>query len=96
MSAFEQFLNDNPDVAEKAYGDAMAVSLSRTFLAKANEAVRRRAFTRRAPYEREGARQEILSRSGHWEGGTKCARAGRFARVGGDHELSGLLTTDAR
>jgi len=31
MSAFEQFLNDNPDMAEKPYGDAMATSLGRAF-----------------------------------------------------------------
>ena len=31
MRAFEQFLHDNPDMAEKQYGDAMAVSLSWTF-----------------------------------------------------------------
>ena len=31
MIAFEQFLGDNPDMAEKPYGDAMAASLSREF-----------------------------------------------------------------
>ena len=31
MSAFEEFLGDNPDMAEKPYGDAMAAALSRTF-----------------------------------------------------------------
>ncbi len=31
MSAFEQFLVDNPDMAEKPYGDAMAAALSRAF-----------------------------------------------------------------
>jgi hypothetical protein len=31
MSAFEQFLEDNPDMAERPYGDAMAASLSRAF-----------------------------------------------------------------
>ena len=32
MSAFEQFLVDNPDMAEKPCGDAMAASLSRVSL----------------------------------------------------------------
>ena len=31
MSAFEQLLGDNPDMAERPYGDAMAASLSRAF-----------------------------------------------------------------
>jgi hypothetical protein len=31
MSAFEQFLKDNPDMADKRYGDAMAATLSRAF-----------------------------------------------------------------
>ena len=31
MSAFERFLADNPDMAEKPYGDAMAATLTRTF-----------------------------------------------------------------
>ena len=31
MSALEQFLGDNPDMAEKPYGDAMAATLARTF-----------------------------------------------------------------
>ncbi len=31
MISFEQFLNDNPDMAERPYGDAMAATLSRTF-----------------------------------------------------------------
>jgi hypothetical protein len=31
MSAFEQFLADNPDMAERPYGDAMAASLIRAF-----------------------------------------------------------------
>jgi hypothetical protein len=31
MSALEQFLVSNPDMAEKSYGDAMAASLSRAF-----------------------------------------------------------------
>ena len=35
MIAFEQFLNDNPDMAEKPYGDAMAASLSRSFPCRA-------------------------------------------------------------
>jgi len=31
MSAFEQFLQDNPNMAERPYGDAMAALLSRAF-----------------------------------------------------------------
>ena len=31
MSAFAQFLEENPDMAERPYGDAMAASLSRAF-----------------------------------------------------------------
>ena len=31
MIGFEKFLQDNPDMAEKPYGDAMAASLSRAF-----------------------------------------------------------------
>ena len=31
MISFEQFLKDNPDMADKPYGDAMASTLSRTF-----------------------------------------------------------------
>ena len=31
MSAFERFLQDNPDMAERPYGDAMAAMLSRAF-----------------------------------------------------------------
>ena len=31
MSALERFLEDNPNMAEKPYGDAMAASLSRAF-----------------------------------------------------------------
>ncbi len=31
MGAFEKFLEDNPDMADKQYGDAMAASLSRAF-----------------------------------------------------------------
>jgi hypothetical protein len=31
MSALEQFLGDNPDLAEKPYGDAMAATLVRAF-----------------------------------------------------------------
>ncbi len=31
MSAFEQFIADNPDLADRPYGDAMAATLSRTF-----------------------------------------------------------------
>jgi Rap1a immunity proteins len=34
MSAFEQFLQDNPDMAEKPYGDAMAGALTRAFPCK--------------------------------------------------------------
>jgi hypothetical protein len=35
MGAFERFLGDNPDMAERPYGDAMAASLSRAFPCKA-------------------------------------------------------------
>jgi hypothetical protein len=31
MSALEQFLKENPDMAEKPYGDALAPTLSRVF-----------------------------------------------------------------
>jgi hypothetical protein len=31
MSAFERFLADHPEMAERPYGDAMAASLSREF-----------------------------------------------------------------
>ena len=31
MSTFEQFLEDNPDMAEKRYGDVMAASLTHAF-----------------------------------------------------------------
>jgi hypothetical protein len=31
MAALDQFLVSNPDMAEKSYGDAMAVSLARAF-----------------------------------------------------------------
>jgi Rap1a immunity proteins len=31
MAALDQFLVSNPDMAEKSYGDAMAVSLTRAF-----------------------------------------------------------------
>jgi Rap1a immunity proteins len=31
MSALDQFLASNPDLAEKSYGDAMAASLSRAY-----------------------------------------------------------------
>ena len=31
MVAFERFLEDNPDMAERPYGDAMAATLSRAF-----------------------------------------------------------------
>jgi hypothetical protein len=31
MIGFEKFLEDNPDMAEKPYGDAMAALLSRSF-----------------------------------------------------------------
>jgi hypothetical protein len=31
MTAFDQFLASNPDLAEKPYGEAMAASLSRAF-----------------------------------------------------------------
>ena len=31
MISFEEFLNDNPDMADKPYGDAMASTLSRAF-----------------------------------------------------------------
>jgi len=31
MTALDQFLRSNPNFAEKTYGDAMAVSLSRSF-----------------------------------------------------------------
>jgi len=31
MLSFEQFLNDNPDMADKPYGDAMAATLVRAF-----------------------------------------------------------------
>ena len=31
MTALDQFLASNPDFAEKTYGDAMAMSLSRAF-----------------------------------------------------------------
>ena len=31
MTDFERFLEDNPDMAEKQYGDAMAATLSRAF-----------------------------------------------------------------
>ena len=31
MISFEQFLKDNPDMADKPYGDAMAKTLSRAF-----------------------------------------------------------------
>jgi hypothetical protein len=34
MSAFEQFLKDNPDMADRPYGDAMAATLSRAFPCK--------------------------------------------------------------
>ena len=35
MSAFERFLQDNPDMAEKPYGDAMSATLSRAFPCRA-------------------------------------------------------------
>ncbi len=31
MSAYEHFLGDNPNMAEKPYGDAMAATLAQTF-----------------------------------------------------------------
>ena len=31
MSAFERFLVDHPDMADRPYGDALAASLSREF-----------------------------------------------------------------
>jgi hypothetical protein len=31
LISFEQFLNDNPELDEKSYGNAMAASLSRAF-----------------------------------------------------------------
>ena len=31
MTALEKFVEENPDIAERAYGDAKAASLSRTF-----------------------------------------------------------------
>ena len=31
MTALERFIEDNPDMAEKPYGDAMAATLSRAF-----------------------------------------------------------------
>ena len=31
MSAFEKFLEDNPDMVEKPYGDAMAATLAQAF-----------------------------------------------------------------
>ena len=31
MGAFEKFLEENPEMADKQYGDAMAASLSRAF-----------------------------------------------------------------
>ena len=31
MTALDQFLASNPNFAEKTYGDAMAISLSRAF-----------------------------------------------------------------
>ncbi len=35
MSALEKYVGDNPDVAERPYGEAMAASLSRAFPCKA-------------------------------------------------------------
>ena len=55
MIGFEKFLEDNPDMAEKPYGDAMAALLSCHFPAKPNE---RYVGVRRLDarhYEREGA-----------------------------------------
>ena len=37
MRTLEQFLKDNPDMAEKPYGDAMAASVTGLFVAKPNE-----------------------------------------------------------
>ncbi len=31
MTAFEQFLQDNPEMVEKPYGDATAATLTRAF-----------------------------------------------------------------
>ncbi|HKN28988.1 MAG TPA: hypothetical protein VJY34_14310 [Roseiarcus sp.] len=42
MIAFEKFLGENPDLAEKPYGDAMAASLSRAFLARPDDRSRER------------------------------------------------------
>ena len=36
MIAFEKFLEENPDMAEKPYGDAMAASLSRAYPCQTN------------------------------------------------------------
>jgi Ssp1 endopeptidase immunity protein Rap1a len=36
MIAFEKFLEENPDMAEKPYGDAMAAALSRGFPCQTN------------------------------------------------------------
>ena len=36
MIAFEKFLEENPDMAERPYGDAMAASLSRAFPCQTN------------------------------------------------------------
>jgi hypothetical protein len=41
MSALDQFLGSNPDMAEESYGDAMAASLSRAFPARRNKSVER-------------------------------------------------------
>ncbi len=35
MSALEKYVGDNPDMAERPYGEAMAASLSRGFPCKA-------------------------------------------------------------
>ena len=36
MIAFEKFLDENPDMGEKPYGDAMAASLSRAYPCQTN------------------------------------------------------------
>jgi Rap1a immunity proteins len=36
MPAFEKFLEENPDMAERPYGDAMAASLSRAYPCQTN------------------------------------------------------------
>jgi hypothetical protein len=66
MTALDQFLASNPNFADKTYGDALAMSLSRAFPCQDNKPARRfkwrqGADAHKARFRENGAKSDLVT-----------------------------------